>query len=64
LCIAVVAAILAAIRLLLSKVLRYRNPYWQMLVSVFMCVAGWFILFLHLRIAEPRYLRIGPQYRK
>jgi len=64
LCIAVAAASLVAIRLLLSKVLRYRNPYWQVLASVFMCIAGWLILFLHLRIAEPRYLRIGPKYRK
>jgi hypothetical protein len=61
--IAVAAASLAVIRLLLTKVLRYRNPYIQVLASIFMCIAGWLILILHLRVAEPRYLQIGPKYR-
>jgi small-conductance mechanosensitive channel len=61
--IAIAAATLAAIRLLLTKVLRYRNPLIQVLASIFMCVAGWLILLVHLRVAEPRYLRIGPKYR-
>jgi predicted acylesterase/phospholipase RssA len=60
--IAITAATLAAIRLLLTKVLRYRNPFIQVLASIFMCIAGWLILVVHLRVAEPRYLRIGPKY--
>jgi predicted acylesterase/phospholipase RssA len=61
--IALFTAALTVIRLLLTKALRYRNPFIQVLASVFMCIAGWIILIVHLRVAEPRYLQIGPKYR-
>ena len=61
--IAIVSASLVAIRLVLTKLLRYRNPYIQVAASIFMCIAGWFILLVHLRVAEPLYLRVGPKYR-
>jgi hypothetical protein len=61
--IAIAVALLGLIRRFLTKALRYRNPYIQVLASIFMCLAGWLILIIHLRIAEPRYLRIGPKYR-
>ena len=61
--IAIVSASLVGIRLALTKLLRYRNPYVQVIASIFMCIAGWFILLVHLRVAEPLYLRVGPKYR-
>lgn len=61
--IAIASAVLGLIRRFLTKILRYRNPYIQIIASIFMCLAGWLILIIHLRIGEPRYLRIGPKYR-
>jgi predicted acylesterase/phospholipase RssA len=61
--IAFVAAILAAIRVVLTKLFRYRNPYIQVAASLLLCIAGWFILLIHVRVAEPLYLRMGPKYR-
>jgi predicted acylesterase/phospholipase RssA len=61
--IAAVTAILTVTRAVLTKFLRYRNPYIQVIASFFMCLAGWFILLLYLRWVEPLYIRIGPKYR-
>jgi NTE family protein len=61
--IAALTALLVAIRFVLTKLLRYRNPYVQVAASIFMCIAGWFILLVHLRVAQPLYLRVGPMYR-
>jgi predicted acylesterase/phospholipase RssA len=52
-----------ALRAVLTKLLRYRNPLIQIAASVCMCFAGWLILLVHLRVAEPLYLRVRPKYR-
>jgi hypothetical protein len=59
-----VIVFLLLLRVFLNKVLRYRNSYGQMLVSLFMCLVGWILLRGHLYFAEPFYLRFGPNYRK
>jgi predicted acylesterase/phospholipase RssA len=59
----VAIAVVIGLRAALTKFLRYRNPYLQVVASLFMCLAGWFILLVHLRVAEPLYLRVGPKYR-
>ena len=56
--------VLLLLRILLNKVVRYRNSYGQVLVSLFMCSVGWILLRGHLYVAEPFYLRFGPNYRK
>ncbi|HZQ56159.1 MAG TPA: patatin-like phospholipase family protein [Bryobacteraceae bacterium] len=55
--------LLLLLRIFLNKVLRYRNSYGQMLVSLFMCSVGWILLRAHLYVAEGFYLRFGPNYR-
>ncbi len=59
----VAIAVAIGLRFVLTKFLRYRNPSIQVVASVFMCFAGWLILLVHLRVAEPLYLRVGPKYR-
>lgn len=58
---AVVALLL--LRIFLNKVVRYRNSYGQVIVSLFMCLVGWILLRAHLYVAEGFYLRFGPRYR-
>ncbi len=57
------ATLLAMLRLFLSKTLRYRNPFGQIIASLIMCAVGWIFLQIHLRFIEPFYLRYGPRYR-
>jgi hypothetical protein len=54
---------LGLVRWFLSRGLRYRNAFGQILVSVAMCAVGWALLRIHLRLFEPIYLRYGPKYR-
>jgi predicted acylesterase/phospholipase RssA len=56
-------ALAIGLRAVLTKLLRYRNPYIQVAASFFLCIAGWLILLIHVRVAEPLYLRMGPKYR-
>jgi predicted acylesterase/phospholipase RssA len=53
---------LALLRTVLSKYLRYRNPYGQVVASVLICIVGWIMLRIHLQVIEPFYLRFGPKY--
>jgi hypothetical protein len=55
---------LVFLRTVLSKYLRYRNPYAQVAASLIMCIVGWLILRVHLLVIEPFYLRFGPKYRR
>jgi predicted acylesterase/phospholipase RssA len=56
------AAVLYGVRLALTKWLKYRNPYMQMLVSLLLLPVGWILLRLHLWIIEPFYTKYGPKY--
>jgi hypothetical protein len=63
---AIVTGVLVGVGLLrtaLSKYLRYRNPYGQVVASLLMCMIGWLVLRVHLHVIEPFYLRLGPKYR-
>src|SRR5581483_7533500 len=61
--IAAAAAALFLLRIFLNRVVRYRNSYGQVIVSLFMCLVGWILLRAHLYVAEGFYLRFGPRYR-
>jgi predicted acylesterase/phospholipase RssA len=58
-----ILVILGLLRTALSKFVRYRNPYGQVVASLLMCIIGWLLLRVHLSVIEPFYLRFGPKYR-
>ena len=60
---ATVLVILGLLRWALTRLLRYRNAFGQILLSIAMCIFGWVLLRIHLGVWEPIYLRYGPKYR-
>jgi predicted acylesterase/phospholipase RssA len=57
-----ISASLFGIRIALTKGLKYRNSYIQVLASMLLLPLGWILLRLHLWMVEPFYTKYGPRF--
>jgi predicted acylesterase/phospholipase RssA len=57
------AAIVLAVGRRIARHARYRNKPQQILLSVVVCTGGWLLAKMYAAIADPVYLRSGPNYR-